>query len=216
VGVVKQLPEARSPIPSISVNALFPHRLAEMCSERNMRLIHISTDCVFSGNKGQYVESDISDANDLYGRTKFLGEISGKNCVTIRSSIVGRQLSGTSGIIEWFFSQKGQVRGYRKSIFSGLTTYALANIIRILIEGHRSVEGLYHVSGEPINKYDLLKKLKKALKLDIEIIPDDHVVVDRSLDGTKFRELTHIDMPAWDEMMKDFVERVRDYEEWRY
>ena len=216
VGVIKQLKEAKFPIPSISLNALFPHRLAKICAERNIRIIHISTDCVFSGNKGKYVESDISDAYDLYGRTKFLGEVTGNNCLAIRTSIVGRQLPGSSGLFEWFLSQKGQVRGYRKAIFSGLTSYALADIIRTLIEGHPTVDGLYHVSTEPINKYDLLCRLKNALNLDIEIIPDDSVVIDRSLDSTRFRELTHIYIPVWDEMIEDFVKRVPDYEEWRY
>lgn len=216
VGVIKQLKDAKFPIPTISLNSLFPNRLAKMCDEENIRIIHISTDCVFSGNKGKYVESDISDAYDLYGRTKFLGEVTGNNCLTIRTSIVGRQLSGSSGLFEWFLSQKGEVRGYRKAIFSGLTIYVLADIIRTLIEGHPTVDGLYHVSSEQINKYDLLNRLKSALKLDIEIIPDDSVVIDRSLDSTRFRELTHIYIPEWDEMIEDFVKKVPDYEKWRY
>ncbi len=216
VGIIKQLPNAKFSVPSISMNALFPHRLGEMCAERNIRLIHISTDCVFSGKKGGYVESDISDAYDLYGRTKFLGEVTGNGCLTLRTSIVGRQLYGTSSLFEWFLSQKGRVHGYRRAIFSGLTTYTLAEIISTLIEGHPTVDGLYHVSSEAINKYDLLNELKEALKLDIEIIPDESVVIDRSLDSTRFRELTHIYILTWDEMIKGFVKRVPDYEKWRF
>lgn len=216
VGIVKQLQDAKYPIPSISINALFPHKLAEMCAKRNTRLIHISTDCVFSGKKGNYVESDISDASDLYGRTKYLGEVIGNNCLTVRTSIVGRQLTGTSGLFEWFLSKKGSVCGYRKAIFSGLTTYALAKIIKVIIEGHKTVDGLYHISSKPINKYDLLKRLKTTLNLDIEIIPDDSIVIDRSLDSTKFRELTHIKIPTWDTMIREFAQRVSDYENWRY
>ncbi|MDY6854448.1 MAG: SDR family oxidoreductase [Thermodesulfobacteriota bacterium] len=216
VGVVKQLDASKFPIPSISLNALFPHRLAKMCNERNIRMIHISTDCVFSGKRGGYVESNIPDAHDLYGRTKVLGEVTENDCLTIRTSIVGRQLSGSSGLFEWFLSQNGEVRGYRKAIFSGLTTYALSDIIRTLIEGHPTVSGLYHVSSEPISKYDLLNKLKNLLKLDTEIISDDRVVIDRSLDSTKFRELTHIYIPSWDEMLEDFAKRVADYQKWRY
>ena len=215
-GIIKQLPNAKFPIPSISMNALFPHRLGEMCTERNIRLIHISTDCVFSGKKGGYVESDISDAYDLYGRTKFLGEVTGNGCLTLRTSIVGRQLYGTSSLFEWFLSQKGRVRGYRRAIFSGLTTYILAEIIASLIEGHPTVDGLYHVSSEPVNKYDLLSKLKEVLKLDIEVVSDESVVIDRSLDSTRFRELTHIYIPTWDEMIKDFTKRIPDYEKWRF
>ncbi|MBT6227631.1 MAG: SDR family oxidoreductase [Candidatus Scalindua sp.] len=216
VGIIKQLPNAKFSIPSISMNALFPHRLGEMCAERNIRLIHISTDCVFSGKKGGYVESDISDAYDLYGRTKFLGEVTANDCLTLRTSIVGRQLYGASSLFEWFLSQKGKVRGYRRAIFSGLTTYILAEIISTLIEGHPSVDGLYHVSSEPINKYDLLSKLKEVLKLDIEVVSDESVVIDRSLDSTRFKGLTHIYIPTWDEMIEDFTKRVPDYEKWRF
>ena len=216
VGVVKQLPKAQSPIPSISLNALFPHRLAKICAERTIRILHISTDCVFSGNKGNYSETDTPDANDLYGRTKLLGEVTGNNCLTIRTSTAGRQLSGSHSLFEWFLSQKGAVKGYRNAIFSGLTTHALANIIRTLIEGHPPLNGLYHVSSEPINKYDLLNRLKKALQLDVAIIPDGSVVVDRSLDSTRFKELTHIYIPSWDGMIKDFAKRAPDYDTWRY
>lgn len=215
VGLVLQLMNAQSAIPSISLNALFPHRLAKLCDERNIRIIHISTDCVFSGAKGHYVESDFPDAYDLYGRTKLLGELTGKNCLTLRTSLVGRQLAGATGLFEWFLSQKNSVHGYKKAIFSGLTTYAFADIIRNLVEEYQSVDGLYHVSTEPISKYDLIIRLKDALKLDIEIIPDDSLVIDRSLDSTKFRDLTHINIPLWDEMMEDFVKRVSDYEKWR-
>jgi len=215
-GIIKQLPNAKFSIPSISMNALFPHRLSEMCVERNIRLIHISTDCVFSGKKGGYVESDIPDADDIYGRTKLLGEVTGNGCLTLRTSIVGRQLYGTSGLFEWFLSQKGEVRGYRRAIFSGFTTYILAGIINTLIKVHPTVDGLYHVSGEPISKYDLLCKLKVVLNMGIEVISDDSVVIDRSLDSTRVRELTHIYIPTWDEMIEDFAKRVTDYEKWRF
>lgn len=216
VGVVKQLKESKLPIVSISLNALLPHKLAEMCVERDTRLIHISTDCVFSGNKGNYNENDVPDANDLYGRTKYLGEVTEKGCLTIRTSIVGRQLSGASGLFEWLLSQKGNVRGYRRAIFSGLTTCALAKVISSLVERHKTLDGLYHVSSEPINKYDLLNRVKTSLNLDIEIVPDDSVVIDRSLDSKKFRELTQIYIPGWDEMIEDFAQRVSGYEKWRF
>ena len=215
VGLVIQLKNAQSAIPSISLNALFPHRLAKLCDERNIRIIHVSTDCVFSGAKGHYVESDFPDAYDLYGRTKLLGELTSKNCLTLRTSFVGRQLSGTPGLFEWFLSQKSDVHGYKKAIFSGLTTYAFADIIRTLIEEYPAADGIYHVSIEPISKYDLLNRLKNALKLDIEIIPDDSLVIDRSLDSTKFRDLTHINIPLWDEMMEDFAKKAPAYEKWR-
>ncbi|MBI3596530.1 MAG: SDR family oxidoreductase [Nitrospirae bacterium] len=216
VGIVKQLPEGKYPIAAISLNALFPHKLARLCDDGNIRLIHMSTDCVFSGEKGNYVENDFPDADDLYGRTKYLGEVTGNRCLTLRASIVGRQLSGSKGLLEWFLSQKGKVRGYRKAVFSGLTTYAIAEIIGILIEKHSNVNGLLHVSTEAINKYDLLKKLDKTLKLGMDVIPDDFVVMNRSLDSTKFREMTHIRIPTWNEMIEDLAQRVPAYEEWRF
>lgn len=216
VGIIKQLRAAKDPVSSISINALFPHILARECVDRGIRLIHISTDCVFSGKKGGYGESSISEADDLYGRTKFLGEVTNNGCLTIRTSMIGRELSGRSGLLEWFLSQNSRVRGYCKAIFSGLTTYALADIIRSLVEEHTAVDGLYHVSAAPISKYELLNKVKEALGLDIKIIPDESVVVDRSLDSTRFRELTHIHIPTWGEMIEDLAKKVPDYATWRY
>ncbi len=215
-GIVKQLPGAKYPVSSIAVNALFPHRLAGVCAERNIRLIHISTDCVFSGRNGGYIETSYPDADDLYGRTKYLGEVTGSNCLTIRTSLVGRQLSGAGGLFEWFLSHKGKVRGYRKAIFSGLTVYAMADVIKTLIEKHPALEGMYHVSGEKISKYDLLNRLRRSLGLDIGLVPDDTIVIDRSLDSTRFRRCTRIYIPTWEEMMEDFTRIASEYEKWRY
>ncbi|MFC1678623.1 dTDP-4-dehydrorhamnose reductase family protein [Elusimicrobiota bacterium] len=217
VGVVKQLPAANIAMPSISLNSLYPHRLAKICGSRRIRLIHVSTDCVFSGIKGGYVEGDMADASDLYGRTKYLGEVSGTGCLTIRTSIVGRQLSGQTGLLEWFLSKKGtKVAGYRKAIFSGLTTYALAEIIKALALEHPNLSGLYHVSSEPINKHDLLIMLADAMNLDTEVVPDDGFVIDRSLDSARFWTETGIPVPNWHAMSTDLAERVSAYEKWRY
>ncbi len=216
VGLVKQLPHAGNPVSLMSLNSFLPHRLAEICEKHGTRLIHLSTDCVFSGKKGNYSEDDLPDADDLYGRTKYLGEVTGKNCLTIRTSIVGRQLSGKGSLFEWFLSQKGKVKGFRKAVFSGLTTYALADVIRTIIEDHPGLEGMYHVSGSAIDKYDLLNRLKRSLNLEVEITPDDSVVLDKSLDSAKFRKMTGIRIPGWDDMIEDFVGRVQSYEKWRY
>ncbi len=215
IGIIKQIPAAHDPIISISINSLFPHVLAKKCHEKGIRLIHISTDCVFSGKKGSYTETDISDAEDLYGRTKYLGEISAPNCLTIRTSLIGRELSGTKGLLEWFLSQNGkQVKGYQNAVFSGLTTYAMSNIIQEISEKY-NLEGLYHISSEPVTKYDLLNKLKQRLSLDIEIVPDKSVFVDRSLDSNKFRKATAVNIPSWDEMADDLAIKIKRYYEWR-
>ena len=186
IGIVKQDVSAKDSVASITVNALFPHRLARLCAESGTRLIHISTDCVFSGRKGNYGEDDTPDAEDLYGRTKLLGEVTGANCLTIRTSMIGRELAGAQGLVEWFLSQAGsRVRGFRRAVFSGFTTAALAALIADIIAEHRDIEGLYHVAAEPITKFDLLSLIKEVYGLQIEIDPDETFACDRSLNGAR-------------------------------
>lgn len=203
IGIIKQLPEAKDPIKSITINSLFPHVLAQQCGERRIRLIHMSTDCVFSGKKGDYSENDVPDAFDLYGRSKLLGELDEPGCLTLRTSIIGRELNSANGLLEWFLSQKGQpVKGYRNAIFSGFTTNALSEIITQIIIKYPDLGGLYHVSSNPISKFDLLSLVKKHFELDMEIEPDETVVIDRSLNSSKFRQKTKIHIPSWDEMIE--------------
>jgi dTDP-4-dehydrorhamnose reductase len=208
VGIVKQLKEAEDPSVSTPVNSLFPHLLAASCAAANIRLIHISTDCVFSGKKGLYRETDPADADDLYGRTKYLGEVSGPDCLTIRTSLIGRELREKKSLLEWFLAQNGQVKGYKKAIFSGLTTYSFAEILKEIIVKYPQLNGIYHVANDPINKYALLMRLKDIYKKDNEIIPDETVKVDRSLDAGKFKNDTSIKIPTWDEMFEDLRRRI--------
>jgi dTDP-4-dehydrorhamnose reductase len=216
IGVVKQDASAKDPLKSINVNALFPHRLAHACRAANARLIHISTDCVFSGRSGNYKETDQSDAEDLYGRTKFLGEVDYENCMTIRTSMIGRELSGTHGLIEWFLSQRGQsVRGFRRAVFSGFTTIALADIISDVISKHPKLNGVWHVAAEPINKFELLSLVKQSFKLDIEISPDDSFMCDRSLDAERFRRETGWSPNAWPQMIQQMAHDSTPYDEFR-
>lgn len=204
IGIVKQLPEANDFIKSIQINALFPHQVANFCRKHGIRFIHISTDCVFSGEKGNYYETDFADADDLYGRTKYLGEVSDPGCLTLRTSIVGRELKGSNGLFEWFFSQNGkEVYGYKKALFSGLTTNALSEIICELILNYPELEGLYHVSSEPIDKYSLLSLLKEKYGLNIQIVPDESVICDKSLNCRKFKEDTGISIPLWSDMISE-------------
>ncbi len=216
IGIVKQLPEAQDPLKSIAINALFPHQLAQLCRERTIRLIHMSTDCVFSGKKGCYAEDDPSDADDLYGRTKFLGEVSYPGCLTVRTSIIGRELGTAHGLVEWFLGQQGTtVPGYKNAIFSGLTTNALAGILGNIIEGYSELSGVVQVAPKPISKYDLLVLLKKVYGMHIDIRPDTAVVNNRSLDAQRFRRETNIKIPSWEYMIEEMYRDPTPYAELR-
>lgn len=216
IGIVKQLPAAQDPLPSIAINALFPHQLAHICRQKNIRLIHMSTDCVFSGRKGNYTENDHSDAEDLYGKTKFLGEVDYSGCLTIRTSIIGRELETSHGLIEWFLSQEGKtVFGYRKAIFSGLTTIALSEVICKIISDYPALQGVRQIASEPISKFDLLNIVKKKYGMTITIEPDDTVVNDRSLNPEKFRRETNIKIPSWEYMINQMYQDPTPYIKFR-
>ena len=202
IGIVKQDPAARDPLKSIAVNALFPHELAQLCRETGARLIQLSTDCVFSGRKGNYREPDIPDAEDLYGRTKLLGELESEGCLTIRTSMIGRELKGSHGLLEWFLSQRERVRGFTHAVFSGFTTLALAEAIADVIVDHPDVDGVWHLASEAISKFDLLKLIKQTYGLAIEIEPAESFVCDRSLNGSRFRDATGFRAPSWPEMIE--------------
>jgi dTDP-4-dehydrorhamnose reductase len=203
VGIVKQRAEAKAGIPSLEINALLPHRLAQLCRTAGARLIQMSTDCVFSGKTGSYTEDEPADADDLYGRTKLLGEVADTQCFTIRTSIVGRELARKQGLLEWFLAQRGTVCGYRKAIFSGFTTFEMSRIMERILLQNPMANGIYHISSSPISKYDLLTLIKKKLGLAIEIIPDEAVICDRSLDSTKFRKEFNYSPPSWEEMIEE-------------
>ncbi|HVF56487.1 MAG TPA: SDR family oxidoreductase [Pyrinomonadaceae bacterium] len=216
IGIVKQDAAAKDPFMSISVNALFPHRLAGLCRATGARLVHISTDCVFAGRRGNYSERDASDAEDLYGRTKLLGEVEAEGALTIRTSMIGRELAGAHGLVEWFLSQEGQrVRGFRRAVFSGFTTGALADIIADVIVEHAELHGVWNVAAEPINKFDLLSLVREIYRLDVEIEPDDTFVCDRSLDAARFRAATGFTPPTWAEMIERMRRDTTPYEELR-
>ncbi|GAB4511463.1 MAG: SDR family oxidoreductase [Anaerolineae bacterium] len=204
IGIVKQLPTAKDPIVSITINALFPHRVAQLCAAAGARFIHISTDCVFNGRKGMYTEDDPSDAEDLYGRSKFLGEVDHlPNALTLRTSIIGRELGSASGLVEWFLSNRGgQVRGFRQALYTGFTTQAMADILADVIDHHPDLHGVYQVSSDVINKYDLLLLLREAYNTPTEIEPYDAFQIDRSLDSSRFRAATGFTPPSWSQMIQ--------------
>jgi dTDP-4-dehydrorhamnose reductase len=215
IGVVKQSEAASDPIPSIQINSLFPHQVAALCRERGKRFVHISTDCVFSGSGGAYAEEDPADASDLYGRSKLLGEASGPGSLTIRTSIIGRELASSYGLLEWFLGAEGTVRGFTRAIFSGFTTEALSRTLLDVLTEHPDLEGLWHVSAEPIDKYRLLGMLAEAYGTTVQIEADDSVVVDRSLDSTRFREALGWKPPSWQEMVDGLVADPTPYDEIR-
>jgi dTDP-4-dehydrorhamnose reductase len=202
VGLVKQLPGADDPLTAIPMNALLPHRLLAMCKVAGARLIHISTDCVFDGARGMYRESDFADATDLYGRSKYLGELHDPQAVTLRTSIIGPELATAHGLVGWFLAQRGPVKGFTRAIFSGLPTVELARVIRDFVIPAADLSGLYHVSSAPISKYDVLRGVAREYGHSIEIAPDGELVIDRSLDSSRFRERTGYVAPAWQEMLR--------------
>jgi dTDP-4-dehydrorhamnose reductase len=216
IGIVKQLPAAQDPLQSIAINALFPNQLAKLCRQKNIRMIHMSTDCVFSGHKGNYTETDPSDAEDLYGKTKYLGEVDFPGCLTIRTSIIGRELETKHGLIEWFLSQEGKtVSGYKKAVFSGLTTLALSDIIAEILADHPRLSGVYQVASKPISKYDLLHLVKKTYDMKIKIDPEETIINNRSLNPEKFKKETNIKIPSWEYMIEEMYRDPTPYATFR-
>lgn len=209
IGIVKQRSAAKDITQSLLINSLLPHRLALLCKIASARLIHISTDCVFDGNNGNYTEADSSDAEDIYGKTKFLGEVHEPHCLTLRTSIIGLELKNKSSLVEWFLAQTGSVNGFQNAVFSGFTTNELSRVIENLIINHPTANGLWHLSAEIIDKYRLLELLKASFKKDIEIIPDKTLVIDRSLNSDRFRNEFQYSPPAWETMIEQMANHTK-------
>lgn len=206
VGLVKQLADANDPLQAVPINTLLPHRLAALCQATSARLVHISTDCVFSGSKGNYLETDFPDAYDLYGRSKLLGEVDYPHAITLRTSIIGHELSGHRSLVNWFLAQQDSVKGFTRAIFSGLPTVELATIVRDVVLPRPELHGLYHVASKPINKFDLLKLVAKAYGKSIEIKPAEDLVIDRSLNANRFKQATGYVSPEWPAMIQRMYE----------
>lgn len=207
VGLVKQFAQSEDPLVALPINSIFPHRLAQLCSLVSARLVHISTDCVFSGAKGGYKEEDAPDARDLYGRSKLLGEVDYPHAVTLRTSIIGHELNSARSLIGWFLAQQGSVKGYTRAIFSGLPTCELARVIRDFVLPHTELHGLYHVAADPISKYDLLHMVNRVFDKGLKIEPDDHLKIDRSLNASRFWAATGYVAPAW----PDLIAQMREF-----
>jgi dTDP-4-dehydrorhamnose reductase len=214
-GVIKQREQAHDPAPCLAINALLPHRLARALAQWGGRLIHFSTDCVFKGDRGGYTELDAPDAADLYGRTKALGEVLAPNALVFRTSMIGRELSGHRSLLDWFLAQEcGRVRGYRRAIYSGLTTLELARLTEAAVLDYPTLHGLFHAVAEPISKYELLCLLREAFGLRVEIQPDNDFFCDRSLCGARLRNTTGYMAPSWPDLVRELAEDATPYSEW--
>lgn len=204
IGVIKQLKEAKDPILSIEINSLFPHKLARHIRDSQTRLIHISTDCVFSGDTGNYKEGDISDAKDLYGKSKYLGElINYDNCITLRTSIIGPELKGKLSLLEWFLGQEKPIKGFTNAIYSGFTTLELINIIEKYVIKNPTKNGLYHLSSNPISKFKLLKTIAKKYAKQNEIEPFEDFKNNKSLNSDLFKKDFGYIVKSWEQMISE-------------
>ena len=195
-------PAPKNPAKMVSILSIFPQRLAYLCRNEGAYLIQVSSDGVFSGDRGSYSELDLPDATDIYGTAKFLGEVSTQDAITLRTSIIGPELYGKAATLEWLLSQSGQCSGYVNALFSGLTTIEFARLLRDTVIPQKNLHGIFHVASRPISKFDLLQLISSYYELDIELIRDESVVVDRTLDGSKFEKLTGYAVPTWTDMIK--------------
>lgn len=212
IGIIKQLPTSKNIVKTLEVNSIFPHKLAEICQAKNIRFITISTDCVFNGNKGNYTEEDISNAEDVYGKSKNLGEVIGENCLTIRTSIIGREIGTSHSLVDWFLSNDGKtVKGFTKAIYSGFPTIVLADILANLIENYPNLSGLYQISSNPIDKFSLLQIIREAYNANILIEKDTNFEIDRSLNCDKFKNATNFSPKSWEEMIRLMAEDSQKY-----
>lgn len=207
IGLIKQLDTANDPLEALPINALLPHRIARLCELAGARMVHISTDCVFSGKQGGYREADFPDANDLYGRSKLLGEVDYPHAITLRTSIIGHEFGRASALIDWFLGQTGSVKGFRKAVFSGVPTVELARIIKEFVLPRPELRGLYHVAAQPIAKFDLLTLVARIYGKEIEIVPSDDLAIDRSLNACRFSDATGYVAPDWSAL----IERMHQF-----
>lgn len=211
IGVTKQLCCQENIENVLIINSLLPHKMDHICKMRGIRFIHLSSDCVFSGEKGNYNEADNLDAKDLYGRSKVLGEVDSTSCLTIRKSTIGLELNNKHGLLEWFLSQEKSIKGYSGAIYSGLATTHLASVIEKIIVEYPRLNKIINIASEPISKFNLLCGLRDRLEdCDIDIIEDDKISIDRSLDPSKFLKETSINIPSWDQMLDDLAKEINE------
>ena len=208
IGITKRREELDEAIHAIKLNALLPHKLVEWGKKNSAKVINFSTDCVFDGKNGSYTEESPTNATDLYGKTKALGEIKGKNALTLRSSFIGTELGAGTELLEWFLSQTGTVQGFKNAIYSGFTTLELSRIIENIVVHHPGANGIYNISSDPISKFDLLMLIKDKMHLNVDVIPDETFQCNRSLDSTKFRKEFNYTPPTWEAMIEELSKHI--------
>jgi dTDP-4-dehydrorhamnose reductase len=209
VGIIKQRQESTDRILAIKTNSLWPHQLAKICEKHQAKVIHFSTDCVFSGKQGNYQVEDLADARDTYGLTKYMGEIDYPHTLTLRTSIIGHELNSNISLVDWFLSQKQNCKGYINAIYSGFPTVYVAEFLDNFIF-KSFICGIYHFSSNPINKFELLKLIADQYDKKIPILPDEELKIDRSLNSDHLRELLNFKPPTWKELIKQMNEQFRD------
>lgn len=210
-GVIKQRDGAKDAVGCLRVNGCFPRRLNDLCRRHGTRLVHVSTDCVFDGQRGGYTESDPTDATDVYGLSKHLGEVTEPPGVTLRTSIIGLELDQKRSLVEWFLAQRGTIRGFTRAVYTGVTTIELARVIEHVLTEQPGLSGVWQVASPPISKFDLLTQLAAELgRDDIQITPDDEFFCDRSLDGSAFAERTGYRVPAWSTMLRELAQQTKE------
>jgi dTDP-4-dehydrorhamnose reductase len=203
IGLTKHHKEADDPLLAVPINTMLPHFLADLCKASKSRLIHISTDCIFSGTHGAYLESDHSDALDVYGKSKYLGEVTSyPHAITLRTSTIGHELQSAYGLLEWFLAQKEYCTGFNKAIFSGLPNTVFAEIVRDYVIPKPELSGIYHVGASPISKYELLKLIAIEYDKEINIICDDKFAIDRSLNSGLFSKITGYQALSWPDLIQ--------------
>jgi dTDP-4-dehydrorhamnose reductase len=212
IGLIKQYDSAKIPVEAIKTNSLLPHQLASLCDKYQSKLIHFSTDCVFSGSKGEYLETDTPNATDIYGRSKLLGEVYYGNHLTLRTSIIGHELTSNVSLVDWFLSQQIETKGFSKAIFSGLPTCYVAKVL-VNYVFNNNLNGLYHLSVKPIDKYTLLNKIARQYSKDIIIHESNDLIIDRSLNSENFQTVVDFNLPNWDELIEimhaDYVKQYK-------
>jgi dTDP-4-dehydrorhamnose reductase len=202
IGLTKHHKEAEDPLQALPLNALLPHRMADLCVVAGARLIHVSTDCVFAGTKGNYGEADAPDAGDVYGKSKHLGEVDYTHAITLRTSTIGHELQSAYGLLEWFLSQQGSCNGFNRAIFSGLPNTEFARVVRDVVIPRPDLHGLFHVGADPIGKYELLKLIARVYGKQIDIVRDDEFMIDRSLNSARFNQASGYKAAGWPELIQ--------------
>jgi dTDP-4-dehydrorhamnose reductase len=207
IGITKRKIDINYPALAISINAYFPHKLASWAKEYQKRVIHFSTDCVFDGKIGNYNEESLTTAEDIYGRTKALGEINYNHTLTIRSSFIGQELFNKTELLDWFLAQNGKkIYGFKNTFYSGVSTIFMAQLVKNIILNFPELSGVYQLAPEkPISKFDLLNIAKYAFNVNVEIMPDEANIHRPTLDASKLKNKINLVVPSWHKMMNELA-----------